>query len=194
MAITAYAPVSWERMSNGVEKVRQRLVRVAQALDRASVRYAVVGGHAVAAWVSRVDETVVRNTRDVDILLRRADLDGAKTALAEFGFVFRHVKGIDMFLDGAEGKAGDAVHIVFAGEKVKPDYLEEAPDLVESDPAEQFQLISLDALVRMKLTSFRDRDRVHLRDLIGVDLLDASCLERLPPALRPPVQVVLDSP
>lgn len=194
MAITTYTPVSWERMSNAVEKVRQRLLRTASALEKAGIPYAVAGGNAVAAWVSRVDEAAVRNTQDVDIILRRADLDRAKLALQQSGFVFRHVKSIDMFLDGAEAKARDAVHIVFAAEKVKPDYAAAAPDVSEVEPAEQFRLLSLDALVRMKLTSFRDKDRVHLRDLIEVGLLDKTWLERVPAALRLRLQELFDSP
>ena len=57
-----YADVSWERMSKAVEKVRQRLLRTARALERAKVSYAVADGNAVAAWVSRIDEAAVRNT------------------------------------------------------------------------------------------------------------------------------------
>src|SRR6476660_3498853 len=94
------SPLAWERMVTAVEKVRDRLRRAAQALEQAQIPYAVVGGNAVASWVSEVDEAAVRNTQDVDILLRRADLDRAKTALAEAGFVYRHAAGIDMFLDG----------------------------------------------------------------------------------------------
>src|SRR5215212_725153 len=184
MALTTYTRVSWERMSNAVEKVRQRLLRTARALDEAGVPYAVAGGNAVAAWVSRVDEAAVRNTQDVDILLRRADLERAKVALQQSGFIFRHIKSIDLFLDGADAKARDAVHIVFAAEKVKPDYVTAAPDVSEIERAEQFRLLSLEALVRMKLTSFRDKDRVHLRDLIDVGLVDASWLGKVPPALR----------
>src|SRR6059058_3756756 len=112
----AYGPVSFERMVNAVEKVRERLLRAAAALDRAGVPYAVVGGNAVASWVSRVDEAAVRNTQDVDILLRREDLDAATAALARAGFVRRHVAGIDLFLDGAGARARDAVHVVFASE------------------------------------------------------------------------------
>src|SRR5579872_249129 len=91
---------SWERMIRAVEKVRERLLRATAALDAAGVPYAVVGGNAVAAWVSRVDESAVRNTQDVDILLRREDLERAKSALAAAGFVYRHAAGIDFFLDG----------------------------------------------------------------------------------------------
>ncbi len=97
--------VSWERMIGAVEKVRERLQRATAALEQAKVPYAVIGGNAVAAWVSRVDEAAARNTQDVDILLRRADLERAKAALAHAGFVYHHSAGMDMFLDGPRGKA-----------------------------------------------------------------------------------------
>src|SRR5690349_8320433 len=92
-------PISLERMVRAVERVRERLIRATAALDAAGVDYAVGGGNAVAAWVSRVDEAAVRNTQDVDILLRRADLDSATTALEAAEFLRRHVAGIDRFLD-----------------------------------------------------------------------------------------------
>jgi hypothetical protein len=188
------ANVSWERMIRAVEKVRERLCRAAAALAGAGVPYAVAGGNAVAAWVSRVDEAAVRNTQDVDILLRRADLDAAAVALAKAGFVRRHVASIDMFLDGPDAKARDAVHVVLAGEKVRPDYVTAAPDVSESEQAEFFRLLTLEALVRMKLTSFRDKDRTHLRDLLEVGLLDAGWLSRVPPQLRDRLKLLIDSP
>lgn len=60
-------------MVRAVERVRERLLRACGVLDRAGISYAVAGGNAVAAWVSRVDEAAVRNTRDVDLILRRSD-------------------------------------------------------------------------------------------------------------------------
>ena len=194
MATATYAEVSWERMSNAVENVRRRLLRAASALAQAKVPYAVAEDNAVAAWVSRVDEAAVRNTQDVDIVLRRADLLAARTALEQAGFVYRHAASIDMFLDGPDAKARDAVHIVFASEKVRPDYAVTVPDVSESEETATFRLLSLDALVRMKLTSFRDKDRVHLRDLMEVGLVDASWLTRVPVALRSRLQELLDNP
>ena len=194
MAVATYAEVSWERMSNAVENVRRRLLRAAQALEVARVPYAVAGGNAVAAWVSRVDEAAVRNTQDVDIVLRRTDLPAARKALEQAGFVYRHVASIDMFLDGPGARARDAVHIVFAAEKVRADYAAPVPDVSESEATETFRLLSLDALVRMKLTSFRDKDRVHLRDLMDVGLVDASWLEKIPATLRSRLQELLDNP
>lgn len=181
-------------MIRAVEKVRDRLRRAAAALNKAGVPYAVAGGNAVAAWVSRVDEAAVRNTQDVDILLRRADLEAAKRALAEAGFVFRHVKSIDMFLDGSNASARDAVHIVFAGEKVRAEYSVPAPDVSESEETEAFRLVALDALVRMKLTSFRDKDRTHLRDLLEVGLIDASWCDRMPVPLNERLREIIATP
>src|SRR5215475_15035602 len=138
-----YGNVSWERMIRAVEKVRERLRRAAAALEAAGVPYAVAGGNAVAAWVSRVDEAAVRNTQDVDILLRRSDLAAATEALNKAGFIYRHAKGIDMFLDGPAAKARDAVHIVFAAEKVKAESLMASPDINESEVTEAFRLVNL---------------------------------------------------
>lgn len=119
--MTAHGPASvLERMVRAVEKVKARLLRAAQALDAAGVPYAVIGGQAVAAWVATVDEAAVRNTRDVGILLDRLDLAQARQALERAGFVHRHSAGMDLFLDGPDASARDAVHVISAGEKVRP--------------------------------------------------------------------------
>lgn len=181
-------------MKRAVENVRDRLLRAVAALERAGISYAVIGGNAVAAWVARVDVSAVRNTQDVDLLLRRSDLTQATAALEQAGFVFRHVKGIDMFLDGPKAKVRDAVHVVFAGEKVKPEYVTAAPDVSESEQAEDYRILALEPLVRMKLTSFRDKDRTHLRDMLEVGLIDASWRDRLPPELAQRLQELVDNP
>lgn len=194
MASVALGEFSWDRIIQAVEAVKERLLRAAAALEKAAIPYAVVGGNAVAAWVARVDRAAVRNTQDVDILLRRADLDDATTALAQVGFVRRHVAGIDLFLDGPKAKARDAVHVVFAAEKVRAEYVASAPDVTESEMADHYRVLTLEALVRMKLTSFRRKDQVHVLDLIDVGLIDASWAARLPPALATRLQELLDNP
>jgi hypothetical protein len=194
MAQPIVGEFSWERMIRAVEKVRERLLCATAALERAGIPYAVVGGNAVAVWVARVDEAAVRNTQDVDILIRRADLDAATAALAQAGFVRRHVAGIDLFLDGPQAKTRDAVHVVFAGERVRPEYVLPAPDVAEFELATSFRVLSLEALVRMKLTSFCDKDRTHVRDLLEVGLIDATWCQRLPPELAQRLQVLLETP
>jgi hypothetical protein len=194
MAQTQYNPISWEGMIRAVEKVRERLERAVAALERGAIPYAVADGNAVAAWVSRVEEAAVRNTQDVDILLRRGDLERAKLEFAAEGFSFRHVKGDDMFLDGPNAKARDAVHVIYAGEKVDANYLAAAPQVTEIDDAGPFHIVDLEPLVRMKLTSYRLKDRVHLLDMIGVGLIDSAWPMRFPAELAERLQTLLDNP
>jgi len=184
----------WQRMERAVQKIQERLERTATTLEQAGVPYAIIGGNAVRAWVAQADEAAVRTTRDVDILLRRSDFPAAQAAMERAGFIFRHVKGIDMFLDGPGSKARDAVHVLFAGEKVRPDDLVPAPDVSETEDIQQHRILRLDALVRMKLTAFRDKDRMHVRDMIDVELVDESWCGRLPSDLAARLKELIDNP
>ena len=85
------ALIGWKRTALAVEKVRDRLRRASTALDQAGIAYAVIGGNAVAEWVGRVEEAAVRNTRDVDILIRRTDFDAMKSAMEAAGFDQRNI-------------------------------------------------------------------------------------------------------
>jgi len=174
---------SWERMIAAVDAVRERARRAAAALQRAGIPYVVIGGNAVAAWVARVDQEAVRNTKDVDLLVQRRDFERVVAVLESAGFVHRNLVDVDLFLDGPEGSVRSAIHIVFAGERVRPDYVLPAPDVTESEAGPEFTVATLDALVRMKLTSFRLRDRVHLLDLLEVGLIDESWCDRFPAEL-----------
>jgi len=192
-------PVSWQRMDDAVAKVRRRLLHASASLSAAGVPYAVVGGNAVAAWVSRVDEAAVRNTRDVDILLRREDFPRAIEAMAEAGYTHRKISSLgggtmNVFLDGPEAKVRDAVHVLFADERVKPDASAVNASVDEAEDAGDFRLISLPALVRMKLAAWRDKDRMHLRDLAGVGLLDPALAAALPPLLAERLEFLLANP
>jgi hypothetical protein len=184
----------WQRMERAVEKVQQRLERTVATLEQAGIPYAIIGGHAVRAWVAQADEAAVRTTRDVDILLRRADWPAAVAAITRAGFVHRHVKGIDMFLDGPSAKARDSVHVLFAGEKVRPEDPVPAPDVTESEDIQHHRTLKLEPLVRMKLTAFGDKDRMHLRDMIDVELIDESWCARFPPELAARLKELLDNP
>jgi len=181
-------------MVNAVEHVRQRLLLASTALAAKGVPYAVVGGNAVAAWVATVDEAAVRNTQDVDILIRRADLPAARAALEGAGFVYRHAAGLDLFLDHPKASPRQAVHLTFASEFVKPGEAVANPDVEQSIDMGSFRVLTLDALVQIKLTAFRRKDQVHLLDLIGIGLVDQSWTSRLPPALAARLQHLLDTP
>ncbi|MBU6222976.1 MAG: nucleotidyltransferase family protein [Planctomycetes bacterium] len=185
---------SWQRMIEAVQAVRDRALRATAALEKSGIPYAVAGGNAVAAWVSRVDRAAVRNTQDVDILVRRADLDQVTAALEAAGFVRATVMDVVCFLDGPQGSPRDAVHLLFANEKVRDTHPLPTADVTERVEADDYAIVDLDALVRMKLNSFRDKDRTHLRDLISLGLVDVSWLPRLVPEHATRLQQLLDDP
>jgi hypothetical protein len=194
MAETAVELSGWERALMAAEKVKERLRRATRALDAAGVPYAVAGGNAIAEWVGRIDEDAVRNTKDVDILVRRADLTAVKAALEAVGFVYQHVWDVDLFIDGPEGRPSAGVHLLFAGEPVKQGDEYVSPTLEESERAPEFQVVSLDSIVRMKLIAWRFKDRVHLLDLIGVGQIDPTWPARFPAPLGARLQELLDNP
>lgn len=194
MTIAQLGPFNLERVFHTVNEMSERLVRAAAALDAAGIPYAIVGGNAVANWVSRVDSAMVRFTKDIDLLMREDDLDAAQVALATVGFHHRKTLGINAFHDGPGGKFVDAIHIVLAGKKVRNEYLLPAPDVDERERGDHYYVLSLPALLRMKLTSNRDHDRTHVRDLIAAGLVDETWVDRVPPELRDRLQYCLDTP
>jgi hypothetical protein len=187
-------PFSWKRVVEAVEAVHQRACRAAAALESASIPYAIAGGNAVAAWVARRDRAAVRNTQDVDILVRRADFEAVKRSLESVGFEHHNVLGVDCFIDGGNGNPRDSVHLIYSGEKVKPEYVAPNADVSESESGEHYRILSLEALVRMKLNSFRRKDQVHLLDLMDVGLLDGSWLSRLHDEHARRLQHLFDTP
>jgi len=187
-------PFSWERMVEAVEAVRERALRATASLRDAGVPYAVADGNAVAAWVARVDRAAVRNTQDVDILVRRADFDAARQALESVGFIYHEIMGVDCFIDGPDGSARDAVHLLYAGEKVRPEYAAPSADVSEVVQADEYDVLTLEALVRMKLNSFGRKDQVHLLDLLEIGLIDATWLPSLLPEHADRLQQLIDDP
>ena len=184
----------WTRIERAVEKVKDRLRRVTRALNAAEIPYAIVGGTAVQHWVAQIDESVVRNTQDVDIILNESDLERAIPVLAAAGFIYRQTAGITTFLDGPEAKARDAVPVLFAGRKVCEDYPAPVPTIDQFAMMSDARTLPLDRLVTMKLTSYRDKDRVHIRDMISIGLIDSAWTKRYEGLLRDRLQELLDSP
>lgn len=167
-----------------LDEVTDRLQRIARALDEVGVAYALVGGQAVALWVATKDPAAVRTTKDVDVLLRREDLPKARAAAASIALEYFEVVGVGMFLERSDPNPRKAVHLLWAGEKVRPDYPLPSPTVEERVTLEPGKhVVPLAGLARMKLMANRDQDRVHLRDLIGVGLIDRDLLQTLPPEL-----------
>ena len=140
-------PFSLDRVVRAVELVRQRLLRATAALEAAGIPYAVAGGNAVALWVSRVDVSAVRNTSDVDLLVQRSDFDAVRAALGTAGFEYRHAAGVDVFVDGPQGKARDGIHLIFEGETVRPGEPLPNPAVTDSEAGAEYRVLGLRAVM-----------------------------------------------
>jgi len=130
-------------------------------------------------------------TRDIDVAIDRADLHAIVEATRPFGFRYRHAAGVDMLVDAEAPKAHSAVHLLFIGEKVREEYTEAVPVF---SPAVKYEngisIISVADLVKMKLTSFRLKDRVHIQDLDGAGLITAEVEAQLSPLSKARLQEV----
>jgi hypothetical protein len=167
-----------------VEQLFDLASRVEQAFARAGLEYRLVGGLATYLYVEERDPDAGRLTRDIDIAVKRGDLEAIAKAVEPFGLSYRHVAGVDMLIQAGEASARRAVHLIFTGEKVRPEYAEAVPEMRDARVLCGIRLAPVADLVRMKLTSFRLKDQTHLKDLDEAGLITTEIEAGLPLPLR----------
>ena len=138
----------------------------------AGIEYRIVGGLAVYLYVEEVEPDAGRLTKDIDIAVRREDLERIAKAAEPFGLKFSHLAGVDMLVQYEQPNVRRAVHFVYMADPFS------AATVVSGLP-----LIPLTDLVRMKLTSFRAKDEAHIKDLDEAGLLTPEIEATLPPEL-----------
>jgi hypothetical protein len=168
-----------------LEQLTEVAERVCRALQAAGIEYRIIGGLAIFFHVQARDPLAARLTRDVDLAVDRADLARIAEAVRPIGLQHRHVAGVDMLVNAEQPRARSAVHLVFVREKVRPEDLAPIPAFSQPAVAEEGILLAPVAdLLRMKLTSFRLKDKTHIVDLDSVGLITPEVEETLPDALR----------
>ena len=182
-----------DRVSLAVQLVRERLQRASDALAGAGLPYAFIGANAVMLWVKQHGEGGERNTPNVDLLVRRADLVPVTAALERVGFCPNPTRP-DLFRDGPDGSPRTRLRLLFAEEKVCETDLLSNPALTGLVVLQGFPVLPLAALVQTKLTAWRLVDRVHLIDMLDVGLIDAAWKECYPPELAERLQWLIDDP
>jgi hypothetical protein len=130
------------------------LHRITDVLAEGGTPHELIGGHAVLVHVEEVDPAQSMLTRDADLMVQRSDLRKIKDAAARRGFRFRHSAGVDVLLHGDTGCAKKAVHLLFSGEKVRPNQATPNPPIAP------------------------ERKRIHGKDVMVIDLqaIDAAGL------------------
>src|SRR5450759_4895927 len=96
------------------------LHKITDTLTAEDVLHEVIGGLAVLIHVEEADPSQSMLTRDVDIMIQRPDLERVIQIVQEHGFRFRHTAGLDMLMYGDNVSARNAFHLLFTGEKVRP--------------------------------------------------------------------------
>ena len=150
------------------------LERISFVFAAACIPYEVIGGVAVLIHVEEANPEYTALTRDIDLMVNRCDLPLIKDRAAEFGFRFRHAAGLDMLILGETGSAKDAIHLIFSEERVRPTDLIAAPPINPDRKrihGKEFMVVPVADLVAMKLNSYRDKDRVHVRSLDACGLI-----------------------
>jgi hypothetical protein len=157
--------------------------RVEQAFSSAGIDYRVIGGLAAYLYVEESEPDAGRLTKDIDIVVRREDLQRIAEAVKPFGLQYRHVAGIDMLVQANEPSPRRAVQMVFTGEKVREDYPEAVPEMGPPRVLQGVRLVPIVDLVRMKLTSFRAKDEAHINDLDEAGVITPEVEAGLSPVL-----------
>lgn len=150
----------------------QSLFNLVELVERAfhagGLDYRVVGGLAAYLYVEDKERDAGRLTKDIDIAVRREDLDRIAEAVNAFGLQY---DGASSLLQ-IRAPRRRAVRLIFTDE------------LGESRAIRGVRLTPLEDLVRTKLTSFRLKDQTQIKDLEDVGLITASIEAGLSPLLR----------
>jgi hypothetical protein len=144
-----------------------------QLFSSGGLEYRIVGGLATYLYVEEREPDAGRLTKDIDIVVRRADLEKIAKAAASFGLQHRQVAGVDMLVRPEQPPGRRAIHL----------YPEPTLDLSPCQRIKGLRLIPLADLIRMKLTSFRIKDQMHLKDLDEAGLITPEMETGLSPVL-----------
>ncbi len=162
------------------------LHKIADTLTAELIPYQVISGLAVLIHVEEANPEHSILTRDVNIMVRRSDFERIRRNAVKHGFRFRHAGGVDMLIYGDTESTRNAVHLIFSDEKALPHYPAPAPPI---DPerkliqGKEVMVIPVVDLIRMKLTSYRDKDRVHVRNMDAAGLITPDVARTLTPEL-----------
>src|SRR5438552_15145855 len=105
--------LSYKAFVMAMERVEKRLRKVTAALGAAGIKYAVIGGNAVALWVAKADPAATRTTKDVDLLVERSDLNRIDAVMETLGFEKNDLRRLVLFVDPEEPSRKSGVHLVW---------------------------------------------------------------------------------
>lgn len=171
----------------GMYSLQSELERVVKLLREAGVPFEVIGGVAVNAHLLASDQrSRMFVTADVDLLTEREHLSDIIRAAESSGYQAKKIIGGYMLIRPGQ-RVAEAVHFVFAGEKSKSTQVIVHPQVRPQEmPFFELQIpvAPLSDLVKMKLSSLRAKDVVHLQILEDAGMITRDIEADLPEVLK----------
>ena len=159
---------------------------IAKALQNAGVPFEVIGGVAVNAHIFTLARSRSFVTRDIDLLVERENLEKAVVAAEALGYRGRKMMGgYSLIKEGQD--LGEAIHLIFVGEKSKSTQPAPHPELnpeIRNLFGVAIPVAPLQDLLHMKLNSFRRKDITHIEIMDEAGLITAALEQTLPPLLQ----------
>jgi hypothetical protein len=180
-------------MFAAAEFVRDRQARIIQRLRDGAFQFALSGSNATFIWIGSVDESAVRQYRNVELIIDRKDDTQVANDLTNLGLAADIRSDRIVFWHPSIQRERCADMALFAGELLF-DRKCVVPALTHIEWISNDPVISLEPLVTFQLSRWLLDDQVDLRDMIEVGLIDANWLPRLPSDLAPRLQELLDNP
>ena len=171
---------------SGMYSLVDDLERLLKVLQDADVNFEVVGGVAINAHILPLHRSRSFVTRDIDVLVRRNDLDRVAKAAEPLGYRARKMMG-GYALIRPEQDLAEAVHLLFVGEKSKSNQPFPHPELRPEEKhlfGLSVPVAPLADLLHMKLNSLRPKDLIHLETLDDAGLITPALERGLPQALQ----------
>jgi hypothetical protein len=172
--------------AGGMHSLLEELEKIVTVLNEAKIAYEGVDGIAVNAHLLPRHRSRSFVWPNIDLMIRREDLEGVVEAGRAAGYEGRRIIGGYLLIRPGQHPA-EAIHLIFAGERSKSTQPSPHPE-VQPEMKSLFGVLvpvaPLSDLLRMMLNSFRPKDLVHLEILDETGLITAEMEATLPAALQ----------
>jgi hypothetical protein len=182
-----------EKMILAASNVRERQSQIVRALEKSGVSFALSGSNATHLWVASVEEAAARQYRNVELIIERKDIDSLVAAMKELGF-FTDLRPDRVTIRSTPDQRKRWADIALFANESAANKSFTIPSLNGTTVVGSVPVLLLESLVELQLWRWTLDDRVDLRDMIEVGLLDQTWPSRLPPELAARLQELLDEP
>lgn len=173
--------------------VQKRQSTIVASLLKQNIAFALSGSNATYLWIENTDSSAVRLFRNIEFIINREDIEAVILALAAVELKADQRGDCVVFRSPTTKRERTSDRSYLSGELVENSDVR-IPELKTIAFLRGVPVIELETLVQFQLRRHKLDDRVDVRDLIDVGLVDQTWTSKLPPELAPRLQELLDTP